>query len=92
MCADCAEYFSDGGGETVITDKSSVEIPMLVKENNVGKGLSAGAVAGIVIACVIVALVAAYVAGYFFLYRKGILLKGKVFNAIYAPMNAIFKN
>ncbi|MDE7084873.1 MAG: hypothetical protein K2O81_06470, partial [Clostridia bacterium] len=25
-CTDCAEYFSDAGGETVITDKSSVEI------------------------------------------------------------------
>ena len=68
--------------ETRQTDK-------LVAPENKG-GLSAGAIAGIVIACILVALLAAYVACYFALYRRGILLKGKVFDAIYMPMNAIF--
>lgn len=92
-CADCANYFSDEGGKTVITDKSSVELPKLTPEipSKQGTSLSAGAVAGIVIACVIVALVAVYVYGYFFLYRKDILLKGKAFDVIFMPMNVLFK-
>lgn len=55
-----------------------------------GKGLSAGAIAGISVAAVMVALLAAYIACYFALFRRGVLLKGKVWNAIYKPMNAIF--
>lgn len=90
-CADCAGYFSDENGETEIADRSSVEIPMLIANNNAVKKLSVGAVIGIVIACVVAVLVAAYAAGYFFLYRKGILLKGKAFDAIFVPMNSIFK-
>lgn len=55
-----------------------------------GKGLSAGAIAGISVAAVMVALLAAYIACYFALFRRGVLLKGKVWDAIYKPMNAIF--
>ncbi len=53
------------------------------------KGLSGGAIAGIVIGIILFLLLVAYVVGYFAFYRKGIL-KGKVYDVIYAPMNAIF--
>ena len=68
--------------ETRQTDK-------LVAPDNNG-GLSAGAMAGIIVACVVLALLIIYVVCYFALYRRGILLKGKFFDAIYVPMNAIF--
>lgn len=55
-----------------------------------GKRLSAGAIAGITVAAVMVALLAAYIACYFALFRRGVLLKGKLWDAIYKPMNAIF--
>ncbi len=53
-------------------------------------GLSAGALAGIVVACILAALLVLYIVCYFALYRRDILLKGKFFDAIYVPMNAIF--
>lgn len=68
--------------ETRQTDK-------LVAPDNNG-GLSAGAMAGIIVACILLALLIVYVVCYFALYRRGILLKGKFFDAIYVPMNAIF--
>ncbi len=64
-------------------------LPKLVAPDN-NDGLSAGAIAGIVIACILIALLILYVACYFALYRRDILLKGKFFDAIYVPMNAIF--
>ena len=54
------------------------------------KKLSAGAIAGITIGAVLAASLALYVALYFALYRKG-KFGGKAWNAIYAPMNALFK-
>lgn len=85
------EYDVDGSYAVVNTDRLSEFI--FVGEKSVIKdadgGLSAGAIAGITIAVIVVVLLAAYVALYFTLYRKG-GLKGKAFDVIYAPMNAIF--
>lgn len=105
-CAECDKYFSDSQGATEIADKSSVVIPKLTPEtpstpdtpspetpetpDDGEKGLSTGAIAGITVAAVMVALIAAYVACYFALFRRGVLLKGKVWNAIYKPLDAIF--
>ena len=64
-------------------------IPKVVAPDNNG-GLSAGVLAGIVVACILLLLFIIYVVCYFALYRRDILLKGKFFDVIYAPMNAIF--
>lgn len=63
-------------------------MPYVAPEDS-GK-LSAGAIAGIVIGSFILLLLIVYVVCYFALYRRGVLLKGKLFDAIYVPMNAIF--
>lgn len=72
------------------TTPSTPDTPTPETPDDDGKGLSAGAVAGISVAAVMVALLAAYIACYFALFRRGVLLKGKVWDAIYKPMNAIF--
>ncbi len=63
-------------------------IPKVVPDNN--GGLSTGAIVGIAVACILLLLLIIYVVCYFALYRRDILLKGKFFDVIYAPMNAIF--
>jgi len=87
-CGDCDNYFADADGETVIADKSDVIIPKLPDASR--KGLSAGAIAGIAIGALVFVAIAAYVACYFALYRRNIALKGKGWDAIYKPMDAIF--
>lgn len=81
------DYTVDGNYAVVTTDKLSEFIFVGEKDE---EGLPAGAVAGITVAAIIVALIAAYIACYFVLYRKGVLLKGKVWDVIYTPMNLIF--
>ncbi|MDE7400788.1 MAG: hypothetical protein K2N17_01910, partial [Clostridia bacterium] len=71
-------------------DNTHVEtrsIPKVVPDNG---GLSAGVIAGISVAGILLLLLIIYVVCYFALYRRDILLKGKFFDVIYAPMNAIF--
>ncbi len=55
-------------------------------------GLSKGATAGITASSVLLALFVVYAVCYFALYRKGIGLKNKAVDVLYAPMNIIFKN
>ena len=91
-CNECDKIFSDEEGKEEIPDKSSVILPVLTPDNNGGKPknvISGGAIAGIVIGILVFLLLVAYVVGYFALYRRGII-KGEFFDAIYAPMNAIF--
>lgn len=88
------EYTVDGNYAVVNTDKLSEfifvgEKTAVTPAPNDGNGLSAGAIAGITIAAIIAVLLAVYIALYFTLYRKGVL-KGKAFDMIYVPMNAIF--
>ncbi len=74
-----------------VNDGTHVEtrpIPKVVPDNN--GGFSAGAIAGIIVACILLLLLIIYIVCYFALYRRDILLKGKFFDAIYVPMNAIF--
>lgn len=74
-----------------VNDGTHVEtrpIPKVVSDNN--GGLSVGALAGIIVACILLLLLIIYIVCYFALYRRDILLKGKFFDAIYVPMNAIF--
>ena len=89
ICSVCEKKFSDSNGQNEI---DSVIIPMRETElvtPDGNDGLSAGAIAGITIGVILFALLVAYVALYFTLYRKG-TLKGKAFEVIYTPMNAIF--
>ena len=70
-------------------DATHFETRTTPKLNN--KGIPGVAIAGIILGILIIILIAAYIVCYFLLYRKEILLKGKVWDIIYMPMNAIFK-
>lgn len=86
-------YTVEGSYAVLTTDKLSEFVFVGEKSASVssdGSELSGGAIAGITIAVIIAVLIAAYIACYFAFYRKGIL-KGKVFDVIYVPLNAVFK-
>ena len=95
--------WSADGGKTILCEDARYTFTatenlslVAVYEDNTpvpeqSKGLSGGAIAGISVGAALLILLAAYIAFYFALYRRGVLLKGKVFDIIYMPMNAIFK-
>lgn len=86
------EYTIEGNYAVVTVDKLSEFIFIGGKFGaapDPSGGLSAGAVAGITIGVIVSVLLSAYFALYFALYRKGVI-KGKAFDVIYIPMNAVF--
>ncbi len=87
------KYNVDGNYAVVTADRLSEFIFVGEKtttpSSEEGNGLSDGAIAGITIGVIVAVLLATYISLYFTLYRRSIL-KGKAFDAIYMPMNAIF--
>ncbi len=74
---------------THIETRQTAKLDAPVEPENNG-GLSTGALAAIIAAGILLLLLLIYIVCYFALYRREILLKGKFFDVIYAPMNAIF--